>query len=102
MKPAVLAPRARRDLIEAARWISKDNPAAARALRHSVGRTAELLGRFPSIGSLTEDLADPPVRFYVLRGFPYLLVYDADASPPRVLRILHGARDIPEILGKNS
>jgi toxin ParE1/3/4 len=99
VKPAVLSPRARRDLIEAVRWIAKDNPAAARALRHSVARAAQLLGQFPSIGRLREDIADPPVRFHVLRGFPYLLVYDADASPPRILRILHGARDLPEVLG---
>jgi toxin ParE1/3/4 len=77
---------------------AKDNPNAARALRHGVARAATLIGQFPNMGSLREDLADPPVRFYVLRGFPYLLVYDADASPPRVLRILHGARDLPEAL----
>ena len=99
MKPAVLAPRARRDLIAAVRWIARDNPDAARALRHGVARAAELIGQFPNIGSLREDLADSPVRFYVLRGFPYLLVDDADASPPRILRILHGARDLPEDLG---
>jgi toxin ParE1/3/4 len=99
VKPAVLAPRARRDLIEAVRWIASDNPDAARALRHGVARAAELISQFPKIGSLREDLADSPVRFHVLRGFPYLLVYDAGASPPRILRILHGARDLPEVLG---
>jgi plasmid stabilization system protein ParE len=44
------------------------------------------------------DLAGPEVRFYVLRGFPYVLVYDAEAGPPRILRVMHGARDLPELM----
>jgi plasmid stabilization system protein ParE len=36
--------------------------------------------------------------FLVLRGFPYILVYRANAVPPRILRVLHGARDLPEVL----
>ena len=38
MKPAVLSPKARQDLNEAARWIAKDNLSAARALRNAVHR----------------------------------------------------------------
>jgi plasmid stabilization system protein ParE len=34
----------------------------------------------------------------VLRGFPYILVYRGSTIPPRILRILHGARDLPEVL----
>jgi hypothetical protein len=31
-------------------------------------------------------------------AFPYLLAYDAGATPPRILRVLHTARDLPEAL----
>jgi len=34
----------------------------------------------------------------ILRGFPYIVVYRANAIPPRILRVLHGARDLPEVL----
>ena len=44
------------------------------------------------------DLALPPTRFLTLTGFPYIIVYDAALKPPVILRFLHGARDLPELL----
>ncbi len=99
MKRAVLSPRARRDLLEAARWIAADNPAAARAFRDSVAQSAGRLGDHPEIGFERLELCEPPVRFLPLTGFPYIIVYDATAAPPLILRVLHAARDLPEILG---
>ncbi len=57
-----------------------------------------MIGRHRDIGAFKRELADPPVRFWVLQRFHYLLVYDASASPPVVLRVLHGARDLPNLL----
>ncbi len=37
-------------------------------------------------------------RFWSLRGFPYLLLYDAEAEPPAVLRFVHQSRDLPRVL----
>jgi len=51
-------------------------------------------------GAPRPTLADTRYRFLALRGFPYLLVYTADTEPPRVLRVLHMARDIPMLLAK--
>jgi toxin ParE1/3/4 len=31
----------------------------------------------------------------VLTGFPYLVVYYAERTPPVIARIVHGARDLP-------
>jgi len=98
LSPAVLSPHARRDLLEAARWVARGNPSAARALRDSVARAAQRLGDHPESGVIRSALADPPVRFLVLTGFPYVVVYDADRRPPLILRVLHGARDLPELL----
>jgi toxin ParE1/3/4 len=98
MSAAALAPRARRDLTAAMRWIAADNPAAARAFRDAVARAAERIGEHPQHGMLRPDLADEPYRFLVLTGFPYLIVYNAARRPPLILRILHGARDLPEVL----
>jgi toxin ParE1/3/4 len=95
---AVLAPAARRDLLAAVRWIAKDNPAAARALRDGVVRAAERIGEHVHIGALRPELAGEPYRFAVVTGFPYVIVYNAERSPPLIVRILHGARDLPEIL----
>ncbi|MBF0604027.1 MAG: type II toxin-antitoxin system RelE/ParE family toxin [Nitrospirae bacterium] len=56
------------------------------------------MGKHPLLGRTYTDLALPPVRFLHLSGFPYIIVYDATLKPPVVLRFLHGARDLPEIL----
>jgi toxin ParE1/3/4 len=95
---AVLSPQARRDLLFAIRWISKDNPAAARALGDAVIMAAGHIGNHRHFGALHPELAQPPYRFVTLTGFPYIFVYNADREPPLILRILHGARDLPEIL----
>lgn len=98
MRPAVLSPRARQDLLDAARWIASDNPTAARALRDSVAVAARRLGEHPESDAVRPALADPPIRFLVLTGFPYAIVYDAALTPPLILRVLHAARDLPELL----
>lgn len=59
---------------------------------------ARRLGDHPDSGVVRSDLADPPVRFLPLTGFPYVIVYDADRRPPLILRVLYGARDLPEVL----
>lgn len=100
MTSAILLPAARRDLREAVRWIASDNPEAAARLRNTVVAAAHRIGAHPEIGMVRPEYADKPIRFLILTGFPYVLVYDAAASPPRIARVLHGARDIPSILGK--
>lgn len=98
MKPAVLSLRARQDLLDAVRWIARDNPLAARALTESVAAAARRLGDHPESGFARPALADPPARFLVLTGSPYVIVCDAAMRPPVILRVLHGARDLPELL----
>lgn len=98
MTPATLSPRARDDLVQAIRWIAKDNPTAARVLREAVALAADRIGTHPDIGVLRPDLAGEAYRFLVLVGFPYVIVYNPSRTPPRIVRILHGARDIPGTL----
>jgi toxin ParE1/3/4 len=95
---AVLSPAARRDLLDAVRWIAWDNPAAARALRDTIAKASKHIGAHAHFGVSRPNLADPPYRFVMLPGFPYIIVYNADRRPPMIVRILHGARDLPEVL----
>lgn len=98
MTAARFAPRARRDLLSAMRWIARENLQAAEALRDVVVTAARRIGDHPDIGVVRSELADVPYRFLILTGFPYVLVYKASTTPPIILRILHGARDLPEVL----
>lgn len=98
MSKARLSSRARDDLEAATRWIARDNPAAARAFRTAVSRAAVQIAEHPKSGTERPDLAGPPRRFLTLGGFPYVIVYNAATKPPLIIRILHGARDLPTVL----
>jgi plasmid stabilization system protein ParE len=52
------------------------------------------IGTHPQIGVAQPALAPDEVRFLVLADFQFVLVYRATATPPRILRVLHGARDL--------
>src|SRR5208283_5412421 len=95
---AVLSLQAQRDLVAAGRWIAKTNPAAARALRQAVVNAAERIGEHPHVGKVRPELAGSRYRFVALTGFPYIIVYNAERQPPLIARILHGARNLPEVL----
>lgn len=101
-QPAVFAPAAQEDLRRAVAWITRDNPAAARALRDAALRGAMRLGANPLLGATRPALGTERFRFLLLRGFPHVMVYAADTVPPRILRVLHGARDLPTILAELS
>jgi toxin ParE1/3/4 len=90
--------RAQRELRAAAEWIAADNPQAARMLVRTAMRAAALLQRRPQLGARRPQWAPERYRFWPLRGFPYLMVYDAEAQPPHVVRFVHTARDLPALL----
>ena len=99
MSSAVLTRAARTELRSAARFIAQNNPDAADAMVLAVKDAAELIGSHPLIGAERLAYAPAPYRFLPLRRFPYVLVYDSGQTPPRVLRVVHGARDLPGLLG---
>jgi toxin ParE1/3/4 len=86
------------DLRAAVAWIAKDNLAAAEGLRVAAINAARAIGDHPEIGPVRTDLAPERFRFYVLRGYPYVMVYEAAVRAPRILRVLHGAQDLNDVL----
>ncbi|HIJ83965.1 MAG: uncharacterized protein HW380_1362 [Magnetococcales bacterium] len=98
MKPAQLSPQARRDVLDATRWIMGDNPSVVRAFHAAIDKATILLGEHPRAGRERLELIPAPARFLSLTGFPYILIYDSTPTPPLILRVLHGARDLPELL----
>jgi toxin ParE1/3/4 len=79
-------------------WIWSDSPRAARRLRQAVSALTRHLGDHPMVGTRRPDLADEPYLFTVVRGFPCVVVYNSSTRPPLIMRILHGARDLPDVL----
>ena len=95
---AALSPAAERDILEIVAWIASENPVAAEGFRMALDKLATVIGEHPRIGASKPHLASPPIRFLPIRGFPYVVVYTPDRVPPLIVRVLHGARDLPEIL----
>jgi plasmid stabilization system protein ParE len=94
------APRAARDIEDAADWIA-DNAGGPDVSRRMVQSTLDAAARIvarPQLGRMRPDLLPDRFRFWAVRGFPYLLVYDATRSPPQAVRVLHMARDLPAAL----
>jgi toxin ParE1/3/4 len=85
-------------LTEILRWIWADSRVGARRLRQAVAALTRHLGDHPMAGTRRPEMARDPYRFAVVRGFPYIVVYDASMRPPSIARIVHGARDLPEVL----
>ena len=79
-------------------WIAEDNPAAAEALLIAAMAATHRLQARPKRGRVKLELAPARYRFWSLRGFPYLLVYDAKAEPPVIFRFVHQSRDLPAVL----
>jgi toxin ParE1/3/4 len=90
--------RARRELLDAADWIADDNPEAADRLIDTAQRAAALIAARPGVGVRRPKLAPEIYRFFSLRGFPYIIVYSTADRPPRIVRVVHGARDLPTVL----
>jgi plasmid stabilization system protein ParE len=55
--------------------------------------------RSPHAGQKRPDLTRRALRFWMVGPFrKYVVIYDPDTRPLRVLRILHGARNIRALL----
>lgn len=95
------APQAARDVEAAAGWIG-DNAGGsdvARRMVQAVLEAADRIASQPGLGRSRPNLLPAAFRFLAVRGFPYLLVYEAGRSPAQVVRVLHMARDLPNLFG---
>ena len=101
MKPVRLTPKADSDIDACFAWIAKDNQAAALRFLDAIELTCDTLSRMPGIGSprYTEIPLVHGVRMLAVEDFEnYLLLYLEHEDCIDVIRVLHGARDIPEAL----
>jgi toxin ParE1/3/4 len=75
-----------------------EHTAAAERLKRVVDQAARRIGHHPALGRHDLALADARYRFWSVPGFPYLIVYRADRTPPAIVRFVHTARDLPRTL----
>ena len=93
--------RAIQDIIELATWIGQFHLDASERFIDAVDQTMADLAAMPMLGRQV-DLARErlrPLRARAVAGFPdYLLFYEVTPTDIVVIRVLHGARDLPGLL----
>ncbi len=93
----VLAPGAALDLAQIWRYIRKQSSVAVADHVESVIRDKiTFLAQVPGAGHRRNDLTDQNVKFFPV--YSYLIVYRPDTKPLQIVSILHGRRDVEEIL----
>jgi plasmid stabilization system protein ParE len=57
------------------------------------------LAKHPLMGTKRQGITPLAVRFWTLPKFPnYVIVYRPDTTPPQVVAVLHGRRDLKKVL----
>ena len=93
----VLAPEAALDLVQIWRYIKKNVSLQMADRVESVIRDKIVyLAERPGRGHWRKDLTNEPLKFFPI--YSYLIVYRPETSPLQVVGILHGRRDVEEIL----
>ena len=95
MPSIIRSPQAELDLIEIAVYIAQDNPKAASRWLDTIDEKLDMLSRQPLIGEIREEIARN------LRSFPvgnYIIFYQPFDDGMKLVRVLHGARDLDQLL----
>jgi plasmid stabilization system protein ParE len=90
-----LTKRADADLDRIWDYIAQDNPFAADRVEQDLYDVFARLANNPSLGHFRDDLADRRYRFY--REYSYIIVYRIYGRTMRIVRVLHGARDMTRL-----
>ena len=92
-------PQALSDLLDIWSFIAQENLRAADRVEETILGACDFLADSPFAGRIRKELTPLPVRFWVVQPYSnYLIVYDPEKKPLQVIRILHGAQDLPSLL----
>lgn len=91
-----LTKRAEADVEAIADFIAGDSVDAAVKVLLALEDAFVLLAACPGVGHVREDLTDRPLKFWSV--YSYLVVYDPVSDPLTIVALLHGARDVAQIL----
>lgn len=81
------------DLVSIAEYITRDSESYAAAVVREIVAAARSLHTFAERGRRVPEYDDPSIRELIVRT--YRLVYRVHPQRVEVLRIIHGAREMP-------
>jgi plasmid stabilization system protein ParE len=96
MASYLLSPEALEDLQSIWDFIALDSIEAADTVLDELFDAFESLAQWPGQGHTRSDLTNRNVRFWPVGS--YLVVYREDPMALQVVAILHGERDIPDVM----
>ncbi len=102
VKRVVLTAQARAEVRQATAWYRNEGgPTLARRWVAAVESAVRHIGAHPASGSAryAAPLKLREIRFWPIRGFPYLIFYIERDQQVDVSRVLHAERDIPAWMG---
>jgi plasmid stabilization system protein ParE len=82
-------PEAEQDLHESALYYEREVPGLGRRFADEVARVVQLLVERPELGSYV----DGELRHFVLRRFPFSIVYAVTPSVIYIVAVAHGHRE---------
>jgi toxin ParE1/3/4 len=97
MTKVIYAPQAEAELVEIGAYIALDSERNAEAFVTKLREKAMRIALNPRIYRMREDLA-PGLRSAAFGN--YLIVFRIIDGAIEVVRVLHGARDLPSLFGK--
>jgi antitoxin ParD1/3/4 len=80
-----------------------ENRDAAERVETEIVTTCRRPAGYPLMGTRRQDLTPLPVRFWTVPKFSnYVIVYRPETAPLQVVAVLHGKRDLKEVLERPS
>jgi toxin ParE1/3/4 len=93
----VLAPEAALDLVQIWRYIAKQSSVEmADRVESAIREKIVFLSVSPDAGHWRKNLTEEAVKFFPV--YSYLIVYRPETTPLQVVSILHGRRDVEQVL----
>jgi len=83
-------------LLQIWEYIARNDVDAADRVEGQIQQAVTKLARNPGLGHIRRDLTSKPVQFWSV--YSYLIIYNPEAKPLEVVRILSGYRDVVELL----
>ena len=87
--------RAEEDLIDIWLYVARDNPGAADAVLDRIDRVCASLAVYPELGPARPDLG-AGLRYMVVGQ--YLVLYRKIVAGVQIVRVVHGARYLPDLI----
>lgn len=95
----IVTNRAKRDIKSIWQYIAAENVKAADDVETAIYEAFDALCSFPNAGHQRRDLTHRPLRFWTVHPHKnYLIIYNPKSQPVRIIRVLHRALDLSEIL----